>query len=81
MSTYKIYRKFFTPSKELLEEANKIQYRPCPKWLGNFNFKIFGKAYGREYGKLPSELHKLAHKLKALVTKATSLEWEQESSK
>lgn len=47
--------------------AVKEQLRPCPPWLGNFHFKIYGEAYGRYYGKLPLNLRHAAEHMEKLT--------------
>lgn len=31
----------------LIEHAEDVHMRPCPMWLGNFSFKMWGKRYGK----------------------------------
>lgn len=37
-------------TKGLVEAIEHLPYKPVPKWLGDFQFKMFGQAYGRHYG-------------------------------
>jgi hypothetical protein len=48
MKKFRIKRNFLPQSDLdiLLKEAEEVTYRPCPGWLGNFNFKVYDKRSG-----------------------------------
>ena len=53
--------------RELEAWAPNVGYRPVPAWLGNFEFKLFGRAYGKEHGVLPPEIRPIAERLMRLI--------------
>lgn len=66
---FKVVRSFLTESdlKKIRDAVSGISYRPCPAWLGNFQFKIYDKD-----SELPSkEIISVAEKLTELVDDQT----------
>jgi len=43
------------------------KWRPIQKRLGNYAFRIYGRAYSKNYGKLPKTLKNIANRLESLV--------------
>lgn len=68
-SLFQIHRGFFTEEEQetFLFHPTWIDWKPCPKWLGNFKFRIYGNVGTRCYGDLPAELQSLANKMSQLV--------------
>ena len=50
----------------LQQAASAQDFKPVPRWLGNFSFKMFGKAYRRNYGRTPEPLRTAAVELASL---------------
>jgi hypothetical protein len=57
----------FLQTGGLAELASTQQLRPCPPWLGNFSFRIYGDVYGRYHGELPLNLRIQAQRMAQLV--------------
>ena len=57
-------------TKTLEATASTQSLRPCPPWLGNFKFRIYGEVYGRSQGKLPLNLRLAAEHMEKLVPEA-----------
>jgi len=60
-------RDWFDPTTAgVIGGARQVHFRPCPAFLGNFQFAMFGDVYGRYHGALPPGLHHLAKRMAAL---------------
>lgn len=66
---YKLHRKFFSADEceRVLWHMFWVEWRAVPKWLGNFNFCIYGESGGKNRGSLPPDLQALADKMQKLV--------------
>lgn len=66
---FQVHRKLFAPEEcdRVLWQSVWTKFRPVPKWLGNFNFCIFGEEEGKKVAKLPVTLKPLIKKLADLV--------------
>lgn len=61
LPTYKIYRNYFDPKP--LEEVLKVTWRRVPRWLGDFDFQVFGRVYGSKPKNLPFRVKEFINKL------------------
>lgn len=68
MSKYKIIRNVLSEKEKqgLLRSAETAKYRPCPEWLGNFDFKVIDLK-NIEESDVPKGLLKIASKLAGLL--------------
>jgi hypothetical protein len=61
-----IIRNYLEPKAEELDVIKQLKYKPCPPFLGNFEFICYGTPYG--YGKVfPKKLYNIRDSLSALV--------------
>ena len=61
LPTYKIIRNYFDPKP--LEEVLKVSGKRVPRWLGDFDFEIYGTVYGKKPKNLPYRIKQFINQL------------------